>query len=78
MKGREANESSEGESSECDSNNEDPSEDEATQPRKKKRKGRSTADLCAELLKINAANMKLLLDAHKVTDVALAATGTSA
>jgi predicted HTH transcriptional regulator len=79
MKGREANESSEGESSATDRNtSEDVSEDEAAQPRKKKQKGPSTADLCAELLRINAANMKLLLDAHKVTDVAMAVTGTSA
>jgi hypothetical protein len=71
-----------------DDTNSDRSEEETLGPRKKKRKGtsgravgrresRSTADLCAELLKINAANMKTLLDAHSVTGVAMAATGTS-
>jgi hypothetical protein len=72
-----------------DDTNSDSSEEETLGPRKKKRKGTSgravgrreslsTADLCAELLKINAANMKTLLDAHSVTGLAMAATGTSA
>jgi hypothetical protein len=61
-----------------DSSDEESEEEEETRPRKKKQRGTSTSDLCAELLRINAANMKTLLEAHRVTDMAMAATGTSA
>ena len=74
--------------SDDDTNNQS-SEEETPRPRRKKRKGASsgakgqrekpaTTDRWAEILCVNAANMKMLLDAHCVTGVAMAASGTNA